>query len=256
VFESRNAVRSTKRTVLSDEQRRNLDSDGFVKLDDFLSAREVAELGVLCDELIESGDGVVNLAAHVENADICPVARRPEVFRPQLKELSGWNKILTLGSSVLGPGSTLCSSAIFIKTPRIGGETFWHQDEAFYDAGYDYHELKVWAALDDIDDENSPLEYLPGSHLLGLLPHRTIDRDGICAVLADVDRDCRNVRRMLMKAGDVLIHRGYMAHHSPANRSDRMRRALVVNTMLPPTTRSEPRDMPWKHKQLGVRGSR
>jgi hypothetical protein len=234
--------------VLTDPQREALDRDGFIQLTGVLSAREVAELRALCDDLMRSGDGVVNLTANVDIDDVSPVARRPQVFRPELGEMSGWLKLLALGGAALGPDATLCNSAYFVKPPRIGGETFWHQDEAFYEAEYDYRELKVWAALDDIDDRNSPLEYVPGSHKLGVLPHRTIDDRGQTAVLADVDRHCRDVRRMLMRAGDVLVHRCYMLHHAPANRSDRIRRALIVNMMLPPTRRAVPVEMPWKSK--------
>ncbi len=238
--------------MLTEDERHSLDRDGFVRLNALLSAREVAELAGVCDDLMESGDGVVNLAQDVAIEDVCPVARRPQVFRPELAQMTGWGKLVSTGRAVLGPDASLCNSAYFIKPPRIGGETFWHQDEAFYEAEYDYHELKVWAALDETDETNSPLEYVPGSHLLGVLPHRTIDRMGMCAVLADVERHCQNVRRLLMKAGDILIHHGYMLHHAPANRSDRIRRALVVNMMLPPTLRAEPLVMPWKQNQFRV----
>jgi len=236
--------------MLTDEQRQTLDRDGFVRLNAMLSKSEVAELVTICNDLIETGDGVVNLAQNVGIDDVCPVARRPQVFRPELERMSGWEKLVSVGRAVLGADATLCNSAFFIKPPRIGGETFWHQDEAFYEAEYEYHELKVWAALDDTDETNSPLEYVPGSHLMGVLPHRTIDDLGICAVLADIERHCQNVSRMLMSAGDILIHHGYMLHHAPANRSDRIRRALVVNMMLPPTLRAEPLVMPWKQKRF------
>lgn len=238
--------------MLTDTLRARLEADGFVYLPRILTEPEVSELASICDSLARTGDGVVNLAANLDIADVCPVARRPEVFRPHLAEMTAWRTLLALGRDALGVEASLCNSAFFIKPPKIGGETFWHQDEAFYDAEYDYHELKVWVPLDDVGEDNSPLEYLVGSHKLGVLPHRTIDSDGLCAVLADVESHGRRIERVLMKAGDALIHHGYMAHHAPANRSDRARRSLVVNMHLPPTPRAAPIEMPWKQRTFPI----
>src|SRR5262245_47969844 len=238
--------------VLTENHRARLDADGFVYLPRILTEREVAELASICDSLMRTGDGVVNLAANLDVPELCPVARRPEVFRPHLAEMPAWTKLLALGREALGADASLCNSAFFIKPPKIGGETFWHQDEAFYDAEWIYRELKVWAPLDDVADDNSPLEYLVGSHKLGVLPHKTIDPEGLCAVLADVEGHGRRVERVLMKAGDALIHHGYMAHHAPANRSDRLRRSLVVNVHLPPTPRAAPIEMPWKQRTFPI----
>src|SRR5688572_15939878 len=103
--------------MLSTDQRSALDVDGFVHLQQYIDQASLIALRAICDDLSASGDGLVNLAKNLDVPEICPVARRPEVFRSELAEMPAWKKLLELGRSILGAEASLCNSAFFIKPP-------------------------------------------------------------------------------------------------------------------------------------------
>eukprot|EP01048_Picozoa_sp_COSAG05_P015092 COSAG05_NODE_1779_length_4104_cov_5.080020_3_plen_274_part_00 len=90
----------------------------------------------------------------------------------------------------------------------------------------------LWLALDNVDEENSCLRYLRGSHR----PRRLVPHTGGGPVgfsqqaqplpLAEVAADEVAV---CLRAGDAVLHDGFVLHYAEANRSaDRHRRALGI----------------------------
>lgn len=72
-----------------------------------------------------------------------------------------------------GPG-TLVNAFLWAKPPVVGSAKPWHQDLAFAPPSFDREAhgiLTIWIALDPATSRNGCLEFLPGSHLLGPLPH-------------------------------------------------------------------------------------
>ncbi|MFD6972556.1 phytanoyl-CoA dioxygenase family protein [Streptomyces sp. NPDC059949] len=77
-----------------------------------------------------------------------------------------------------GPGE-LINAFLWAKPPVVGSAKPWHQDMAFAPPGFAAREqgiVTIWIALEPATERNGCLEFFPGSHLLGLLPH-TGDRE-------------------------------------------------------------------------------
>jgi ectoine hydroxylase-related dioxygenase (phytanoyl-CoA dioxygenase family) len=93
--------------------------------------------------------------------------------------------------------------------------------------------VTVHIALDDQDEENGGLQFIPGSHLwrespLPLDPNFAA-MDGIKANLTKEELErftpvCARLRR-----GEMSLHHSLTIHGSYANRSERPRRAAVLN---------------------------
>jgi len=79
----------------------------------------------------------------------------------------------------VGAPGTLVNAFLWAKPPVVGSEKPWHQDMAFAPPGFDVEAhgvVTVWIALAPATRRNGCLEFIPGSHRLGLLPH-TGDRE-------------------------------------------------------------------------------
>ena len=77
--------------------------------------------------------------------------------------------------------------------------------------------VTVWVPLVDVGADMGPLEVMPGSHLLGSLPHRLEE----VPVLAE--REDAVWVSLPMDAGDVVVFSAFLVHRSGVNHSDKIR---------------------------------
>jgi phytanoyl-CoA hydroxylase len=86
----------------------------------------------------------------------------------------------------------------------------------------------MWLALDEVDEENGCLRYVPGSHLRGIRKHGRTATLGFSQGIVDYGPDDFATEQPISaKPGDLLIHHGETIHRADANRSSvRHRRSL------------------------------
>ncbi|MFJ4503792.1 phytanoyl-CoA dioxygenase family protein [Streptomyces sp. NPDC088864] len=73
-----------------------------------------------------------------------------------------------------GAPGELVNAFLWAKPPVVGSAKPWHQDMAFAPPGFDtraYGVVTIWIALEPATTRNGCLEFVPGSHTLGLFPH-------------------------------------------------------------------------------------
>lgn len=94
--------------------------------------------------------------------------------------------------------------------------------------------LTCWIGLDDTDEANGCLQYVPGSHEWTLLPITGLagDMNAIRQVLTDEQWEkLQNPTPIVLKRGEAAFHHPLMVHGSRENRTDRQRRAVVLNVV-------------------------
>ncbi|GAB3258913.1 phytanoyl-CoA dioxygenase family protein [Kineosporia babensis] len=77
-------------------------------------------------------------------------------------------------AAVAGTPGRLVNAFLWAKPPLVGSEKPWHQDMAFAPTGFDLDTssvLTVWIAVEPATTRNGCLQFIPGSHRKGLLPH-------------------------------------------------------------------------------------
>lgn len=123
---------------------------------------------------------------------------------------------------------------LFYKPAGHGGVVAWHQDYSYWTWTKPMKHLTCWVALDDANEENGCLYYIPKSHRWGLLPITGLAGDMLAVkeVLneeqkKEFDKKIPNV----VKKGYASFHHPLMMHGSYENRSSRPRRATVLNVM-------------------------
>lgn len=147
-----------------------------------------------------------------------------------------WNPRFTRpASQLLGGAVRFWHDQLFCKPPRHGGAVAWHQDYSYWKRTGPMAHLTCWIALDDSTEENGCIHYIPQSHHWDLLPTTALAGD-MAAIQRLLSQEqlalFQNPVAMELKAGHACFHHPKTLHGSFANRSDRPRRALVLNVVL------------------------
>jgi ectoine hydroxylase-related dioxygenase (phytanoyl-CoA dioxygenase family) len=180
---------------------------------------------------------------------VLPQAIGPEHKIPELLQTIAYRNAKRIAEQLLAvPQADLESWTHMIdKPPRTGHDTPWHQDEAFWELNLGYHACAVWLALDDVDVDNGCMEFRPGSHRLGIVPHRHLyDDPMVSALVVDDDMDDAVSVAVPLSAGGATFHTQTTMHHTGPNRTDRRRRAYAMEFQLPPVLIDPPKIHPWK----------
>jgi ectoine hydroxylase-related dioxygenase (phytanoyl-CoA dioxygenase family) len=143
-----------------------------------------------------------------------------------------WNPAFVMPASQLLDGPVrFWHDQLFCKPVRHGGVVAWHQDYSYWTRTQPMQHLTCWIALDDSTRDNGCVQYIPGSHRWPLLPITglTGNMDEIQTVLSEEQRRQFQPVAIELKAGEATFHHPLMVHGSYENRTDRPRRATVIN---------------------------
>ena len=145
-----------------------------------------------------------------------------------------WHPAFTMpASQLLGGAVRFWHDQLFCKPAQHGGVVAWHQDYSYWTRTEPMAHLTCWIGLDDATRDNGCLHYVPGSHRWQLLPVTGLagDMDAIQSGARRRSRG-RNFRArstIELKKGEAAFHHPLMVHGSYENRTDRPRRATVIN---------------------------
>jgi ectoine hydroxylase-related dioxygenase (phytanoyl-CoA dioxygenase family) len=144
-----------------------------------------------------------------------------------------WHPAFTVpASQLLGGAVRFWHDQLFCKPARHGGVVAWHQDYSYWTRTTPIAHITCWIGLDDSTRENGCVHYVPGSHRWDLLPITGLagDMHAIREVLDDEQWAAFNQPVAVeLKKGECTFHHGLTVHGSFENRSDRPRRATVIN---------------------------
>jgi ectoine hydroxylase-related dioxygenase (phytanoyl-CoA dioxygenase family) len=193
---------------------------GFVAIHDLFTSTEVEELRAAFDCVMESAAGGDKQSASLKQA-INLWAQDSCIKRYVLDQRLG-----TIAKTLIGsPRVRLWHDQGLVK-PAGGAESPWHQDLPFWPvANTDL--TSCWLAIDDVDEQNGCLQFIPGSHLYGAIPlHQQ------CVAKSVLESRCKDVPcaavSVQLRAGSCSFHHGFVLHYAPANHTERPRRALKI----------------------------
>jgi ectoine hydroxylase-related dioxygenase (phytanoyl-CoA dioxygenase family) len=146
-----------------------------------------------------------------------------------------WAPAFTMAASqLLGGAVRFWHDQLFCKPARHGGVVAWHQDYSYWTRTQPMAHLTCWIGLDDSTRDNGCLNYVPGSHRWPLLPPTGLvgDMDAIRAALSPEQwEQFQHPVAIELRRGECSFHHPLMVHGSFENRTDRPRRATVVNVL-------------------------
>jgi ectoine hydroxylase-related dioxygenase (phytanoyl-CoA dioxygenase family) len=144
-----------------------------------------------------------------------------------------WNPAFVMAASQLlgGRAVRFWHDQLFCKPARHGGVVAWHQDYSYWTRSVPMQHLTCWTGLDDSLIENGCLYYVPKSHKWGLLdkPELAGNMDGLMEYLTEEQKAEFKPIPIEMKRGYGTFHHPLTVHGSYENKSERSRRAFVIN---------------------------
>jgi ectoine hydroxylase-related dioxygenase (phytanoyl-CoA dioxygenase family) len=143
-----------------------------------------------------------------------------------------WSPAFLVAASQLLEGAVrFWHDQLFCKPAHHGGVVAWHQDYSYWTRTQPMAHLTCWMALDDSTRDNGCLYYVPGSHKWNLLPITGLagDMNEIMTVLDEEQKHAFRPVPIELKRGQCSFHHPLTVHGSYENRSDRPRRATLVN---------------------------
>jgi hypothetical protein len=146
-----------------------------------------------------------------------------------------WNpRFLMAASQLLGDKSVrFWHDQLFCKPAKQGGVVAWHQDYSYWTRTIPMAHLTCWCGLDDSTVVNGCVQYVPGSHRWGLLekPALAGNLNGIVDFLSEEQKTKFHPVPVETKAGYGNFHHPLTLHGSGENKSDKPRRATVINVV-------------------------
>lgn len=215
-------VRNAAPKKLSVAQVEHYNSNGFVQPFDVFSAAEISEIRRTIDRHMT---GLGPEGAYGIN---CYQARLSSLW-----DIATDARILDHVEDLVGPNILCWATAILSKKPHDPKAVPWHQDASFW-ALSPARTVTVWLAIDDADEANSAMRFIPGSHNKGALP--VAKTEGSANVF---HKGTANAEEMgdpftnSLRAGQISMHADMLVHGSLANTSDRRRCGFTIRYCPP-----------------------
>lgn len=133
--------------------------------------------------------------------------------------------------SALGEDAFLYSETFVCKAANNASGWIWHQDSSYLDyvgCGHYPPNLGVWVALDDVDERNGALRVLPFSVLdVREVVRHDLTKPWTSPDVVDFGQHDGGVL-LPVPAGSLIVTSGALPHASDPNRTDRPRRAYLI----------------------------
>jgi ectoine hydroxylase-related dioxygenase (phytanoyl-CoA dioxygenase family) len=144
-----------------------------------------------------------------------------------------WHPAFTVAArQLLGGAVRFWHDQLFCKPAKHGGVVAWHQDYSYWTRTKPMAHLTCWIGLDESTRDNGCVHYVPRSHRWDLLPITGLagNMNAIRDVLTPAQwEQFTHPAAIELKAGECSFHHPLMIHGSFENRTDKPRRATVIN---------------------------
>ncbi len=217
--------------------------DGFLSIPRLADAATVAEIAAVYDAML-SGE----IDASATDQPLGRITRQimvPSTYHPVFRDNSALDAARPIAAALLGvPDPQPVFDMLIYKEPGQTATTPWHQDYSYAEMpftpagtpvpwdGY----VQFWLALDDVDEANGCMHFIPGAHRGPLLDHYIAggDEDYSQRLLAISDPedelDLTSAVACPLAAGGATVHSYGTPHFTSGNRTtDRPRRAYIFN---------------------------
>jgi non-haem Fe2+, alpha-ketoglutarate-dependent halogenase len=173
----------------------------------------------------------------------------------RLYDLATHPVILDYVEDLLGPNFVCWGTHFFIKLSGDPKVVPWHQDASF-GPWTPARTVTAWLAIDDVDEQNAAVKFIPGTQRLGPLNWHIPEGSAVLdQELGDIEQltDASGVVVNSLRAGEISLHADMIAHSSDANVSDRRRAGLTLR-YCPVSVRSTG-DEAWQKQSIVCRGT-
>lgn len=191
--------------------------DGYLAPVQVLDGNEIGHFRSLMERLIaqrEADSGLADLMYYKSHLVFAWYA-----------ELCRHERILDVIEALIGPDILLWNSSFLPKAPKSKTWFSWHQDATYWGL-QPPRVVSVWLALSDVTADHGCLRVIPGTHLVGQLPHENTFNPDVMLPRGQsitVPLDQAAAKDVCLKPGEASFHDVYAVHGSGPNRTDEWR---------------------------------
>lgn len=219
--------------LVTEEQVHFYQENGYVQLHNVLTGEELEQVREAVRVIFEAKiDAAHDMSGRNPEYDKVFAQRinlwelhegiRRHTFNPKLAQMA---RRLSCA-----PWVRLWHDQTLIKNPGDSKPSAWHQDWPYWPMR-ETGALSCWVALDDVDEANGCMAFVPKSHYLGALPPINLATPEGLFNLVPGDAGGRLATKAIfqpMKAGSCTFHNGLTFHYAGPNTTDRPRRAIIT----------------------------
>lgn len=226
---------------LTDEQITQYRRDGFLVIEDFLSADELAFWRIALTEAVEkrNGNKMPDRKEVYGKGDDADKAYYDNVFdqlinlwvdNDKMRQIMLDERLGEMAAKLAGvDGIRIWHDQALIKKPWAN-PTSWHLDTPYWSFS-DRRALSIWVALDDATYENGCLFFIPQSCHKTTFENPGIGKNmGAIFTTYPEFKEAGSVAAP-MKAGSCSFHNGLTIHGAHANMTPGLRRAMTCAYM-------------------------
>ena len=222
-----------KNNYLSNEQIDFFNRNGYLVIDNLISAAEVEVYKKLYDDFLSGriavganrsdlGDGI---GKNNTKENITQIMW-PSEFVPSLLQMPYHERALAISKELMGDDSAMDFDMLINKAPFSDTPTPWHQDEAYWLNVPDKRAASCWLSLNQSTKDKGCMWFVPGSNLAEIRPHRFAGKQGGALQCDAAESEAVAVE---LNPGSCTFHHGRTLHYSRGNTTGSHRRAFIVN---------------------------
>ena len=205
--------------------------DSFARVVDGI-IRELKKDGIIEDEGLELPFETRFAQVAGEHANRFGRSWRNQVVTPEVFDIHHAPRLVDAIGQLTG--TDVIGHPVFNARPKLPGQQLtvvpWHQDSGYFGTvSEDSLIPTAWIPLVPVDETNGCLQVVAGSHRLGVIDHRTEEREGRFLEVLDelVDDSC--IFTCPMEVGDALVFHNLTLHRSlPHTTSEIVRWAIDI----------------------------
>ena len=217
---------------MNDQQRKQLDEQGYLVFKNVLSPSDVESILSRLEELWSIEGDQAGEENYIETGvrRLANLANKGEIFR----SLYAHSQVLEVIEAVMGPDIRVSMVNARDVPPQTGVRMSFHmdsdkgrvRDEKGYNAA-----TAIWM-LDEFSLASGATAFVPGSHLFAKSPKQ---------VLTDLNSSHPDEIIIEGQPGDMLVFNGHCWHAGRPNQTDNHRRAVLVHYLRADVPRPENR---------------
>jgi ectoine hydroxylase-related dioxygenase (phytanoyl-CoA dioxygenase family) len=221
---------------------------GWIVVEDAIDPHDLEALAARCDEILDNKERLAfdwawEKGTPREARAFKIVQASPTRLWPDLNESRFRRWAIEFAGALMGRPLEFWYDQFLAKPPHNDTPTYWHQDEGYWGRNLDECGITCWMPFHDVDVVNGCMHFIDGGHQIGILTHR--QPDNVASDLLFCEPDESRMVACPLRLGGVTFHHGKTPHMTPANSSDRWRRALTQHLRVV-GSKGEGDHYPWK----------
>jgi len=235
----------TLNIVLTDDQKKQYEHDGYLVIKNILTPEEVEIYKRRASEIARGdlppgGEKMIVRDVRVAKGEYKPddpekgvwKLLQPDWYDETFHDYPENKNLLDVVEQVIGPDIKCFLTMMIYKPPKLDDVHHpWHQDKQYFNFDPADKIMGTWIALDATDGDNGTMRFLPGSHRAPVVHEYDADPRQNFGIVYAKDYPIPHPDEVTVELGpgDGVFFHSLLLHRTGPNTTDRHRRVLTMH---------------------------